>query len=252
MRLKSTLLVLVALGAAGCTYTTPGSTAASVPLSEIKAQPGGDVLARYFDASRSNIRRSAVMVAKFVGRLPNVRKEAEIEARRIVAPSGAVEYTVLHRTGDNGVQKDVIARFMNAEVEAAAKHTQSVAITPQHYRFKYRGQQTQSDRLVHVFEVQPRKKQVGLFKGEIWLDAETGLTVREAGRLVKTPSFFLKQVDFEREFDIQDGISLPRTLRTQVMTRIWGPAELEIRYSNISLLSPDSTASDASTTSSLF
>lgn len=244
MRLQIIAIIFFALLTGACTYTTHVPSSA-VSVSEIKAQPGGDVLVRYFDASKTNIRRGAIMVAQFVGRLPHTSREASIQARRTVDPSGAVEYTVLHRAGDNGVQKDVIARFMNAEVEAAAKHAQEIAITPQHYRFKYRGQQSQLGRMAYVFEVQPRASKVGLFKGEIWIDSETGLTLREAGRLVKTPSMFLKRVDFEREYEIQDGTSVPKALRTQVMTRIWGPAELEIRYSDVLLTEPAPTPGDS-------
>ena len=33
----------------------------------------------------------------------------------------------------------------------------------------------------YVFQVTPRKKRAGLFKGEIWIDAATYLRVQETG-----------------------------------------------------------------------
>ena len=229
MRLKILVPCLLAIGIAGCESPGPSSAAA---VSVSPDQPGSEVLTRYFDASRQNITRGVTMAARFVARLPQLKKEARIETRRTVAPTGNIEYQVLYRAGDNGVQKDVIARFMNAEMESTAKDLSSVAITPAHYKFNYEGQQEHGDRQVHVFAVNPRRKEVGLFKGEIWVDAETGLTVREAGRLVKTPSVFLKTVDFARDYEIRDGVSVPKKLHTQIMTRFWGPAELEIDYSD--------------------
>lgn len=175
------------------------------------------------------------MLARFVGRLPQAGRQAEIEAHRVVQPSGSVEYQVLHRVGDSGVQKDVIARFMNAEIESASKDTASISITPEHYRFRYRGQHDHDGQTVYVYDVSPRKKRLGLFKGEIWLDADTGLTIREAGRLVKSPSVFLKQVDFSREYAIVDGYPIPKVLKTHILTRFWGLAELEILYSDVTL-----------------
>lgn len=230
MRSSAILSCILALGLAGCGYRA-ATPSASAPEA-IQGQ-GGDVLARYLDVSQRKIRLSATMVARFVGRLPQAGRQAEIQAQRVVQPTGSVEYRVIHRAGDSGVQKDVIARFMNAEMESASKEMASISITPAHYRFRYRGQKENQGMVVHVFDVTPRRKEIGLFKGEIWLDAETGLTVREAGRLVKTPSVFLKQVDFAREYAIQNGRAVPKMLKTNVMTRFWGPAEIEILYSDV-------------------
>jgi hypothetical protein len=73
-----------------------------------------------------------------------------------------------------------------------------------------------------------------LFKGEIWIDAATSLRVRESGRLVKNPSIFVKSVEFVREYEIRDGISVLRQIRTVVDTRLVGPAELTIAFRNVS------------------
>jgi len=88
---------------------------------------------------------------------------------------------------------------------------------------------------VHIFEVTPRRKEVGLFKGEIWIDATTFLRVRESGRFIKTPSVFLKKIEFVRDFEIHDGISVPRQIHSVVDTRLVGPAELTIDFRNVSL-----------------
>jgi hypothetical protein len=191
------------------------------------------VLARYYDVSRRNIVRGVTMVAHFAARLPKLGKSGEIEARREVDVQGVVHYTeVMQRNGDSTVQKDIIARFMNGESDPSASGKDSAAITPLNYKFKFKGLQTKEGRQVYVIELNPRKKRVGLFKGEVWLDADTGLTLREAGRFVKSPSIFLKRIDFAREYTIRDGYSIPKSLQTTIQTRFWGPAELEVTYSD--------------------
>ena len=110
----------------------------------------------------------------------------------------------------------------------------SLAVTPVNYKFKYRGLQRHGSETVHIFEVTPRHKKVGLFKGEIWIDAETSLRVRESGRLVKNPSIFVKSIEFVREYEIRDGISVLRQIHTVVDTRLVGPAELTIAFRNVS------------------
>jgi hypothetical protein len=205
-----------------------------------REKQGDQVLAKYMAASGRGMARGFSSVAKFVGRLPKMKKSASLAAKRHIDAGGAVEYTdVLVRAGDSTVQKDVIARFMNGEVESTTpdlskdKDRKAVAITPVNYKFKYKGLQEIAGRQVHVYEVNPRKKRVGLFKGEIWIDSDTGLTVREAGRFVKSPSIFLKKVDFERQYAIVDGVSVPKSLSSQIQTRFWGMAELEIEYTDV-------------------
>jgi hypothetical protein len=53
---------------------------------------------------------------------------------------------------------------------------------------------------------------VGLFKGELWVDADTFLPLRESGRFVKNPSVFLKKIEFVRDYEIKDGIAFATLL----------------------------------------
>jgi hypothetical protein len=79
---------------------------------------------------------------------------------------------------------------------------------------------TNDGRTVHVFQLTPRKKRVGLFKGDLWLDAETCLPVRESGRLVKLPSIFLRRIEFVREYEIHEGLVYPHSIESVVDTRL--------------------------------
>jgi len=59
--------------------------------------------------------------------------------------------------------------------------------------------------------------------------------VRESGRFVKTPSVFLKHIEFVREYDIQAGVAVPRQIRSTVETWLVGQAELTVDFSNVAL-----------------
>ncbi len=224
----------------------PSDTASSIPPfwgvgGDADADRQGEqVLAKYLAVSGRGMARGFSSVARFFGKLPKMNKAASLAARRHIDTGGSVEYTdVIVRAGDSTVQKDVIARFMSGEVESTTpdpakdKDRLAVAITPDNYKFKYKGVQQITGKSIHVFEVSPKKKRVGLFRGELWIDAETGLTVREAGRFVKSPSIFLKRIDFERQYAILDGVSVPKSLSSRIQTRFWGMAELEIHYTDV-------------------
>ncbi|MCL4796394.1 MAG: hypothetical protein KJZ84_17660 [Bryobacteraceae bacterium] len=225
------MITIAALTTGGCAHRRMAS-APELPSSGNLT--GDQTLVRYFDVSKRSVTRGVTMAARFAASLPRMGKQAALEARRTVMPDGAVQYDVLNRDGDRTVQKDVIARFMSTEIDKAGETNDDLAITPQNYRFKFKGQQMHDGREVLVYDLNPRKKRVGLFKGELWLDAATGLPLREAGRLVKSPSVFLKDVEFAREYEIRDGQAFLKAMKTTTQTRFWGPAELEVEFSDLS------------------
>ncbi|MBI4892101.1 MAG: hypothetical protein HY821_15855 [Acidobacteria bacterium] len=188
-------------------------------------------LVRYFQVSKKGIRRSVSMVAHFAGSVPKMKMAAVADARRKVNKDGVVEYEVNGRQGDNSVWKELILRYMNGEMETSTKDRSQVAITTDNYKFKYKGMRERDGRMAYVYELNPRKKREGLFKGEVWLDTETSLPLMESGRFVKSPSVFLKKIQFTREYAIQDGVPVPKAMQTSIETRFWGPAELDIQYS---------------------
>lgn len=172
------------------------------------------------------------MLAHFDGRLRELKKEAQIDARRTITAKGDIEYDVLTQGGDATVRKQLIARFMSGEVENALKDNSNVAINTLNYRFKYRGSKAVGTQEVQVYELHPRAKAEGLFKGELWLDTQTGLPLKESGKLVKSPSVFLKDVQFSRSYEIREGIAMPVLIQTSTMVRVYGLAELDVRYTD--------------------
>jgi hypothetical protein len=50
--------------------------------------------------------------------------------------------------------------------------------------------------LAEVNEKKPCDKKVGLFKGHIYLDAHNGNPMRSEGVMVKSPSFFVRKIEF--------------------------------------------------------
>ena len=175
--------------------------------------------------------------------LPKLKKHGRLHGLRRISRLGRITYEALHFEGDNSVKHHVIARYLSAEAEAQADGSPSLAVTPANYKFKYKGPKQSAGQAVEVFQVTPRHKLMGLFKGEIWIDAKTFLCVRESGRLVKPPSLFVKKIEFVKEYEIQDGIAVPRQIHSVVDTRLVGPAELTIDFRNVSLADDPKRAS---------
>ncbi|HUE24968.1 MAG TPA: hypothetical protein VMQ86_25005 [Bryobacteraceae bacterium] len=206
-------------------------------LSAATATGPDAVVESYWAASQQQERalQGSSMEVDIEASLPKLKKHGRLRGLRRISRLGRITYEALHFEGDNSVKNHVIARYLAAEAEAQADGAPSLAVTPANYKFKYKGPKQSGDEAVEVFQVTPRRKLVGLFKGEIWIDARTFLCVRESGSLVKPPSLFLKKIEFVKEYAIQNGISVPRQIHSVVDTRLVGPAELTIDFRNVSL-----------------
>lgn len=201
--------------------------------------PGGqEVLDRYL--SRNQDQRMALrnvsMHVDIEAELPSLEKQGRLSALRHISKMGKVTYEVLSFIGDNMVKKDVIARYMAAEVKSSGNGARdSMVINETNYKFKYRGMYAVNDDWrLHLFELKPRKKKPGLFRGWLWVQDGTGLPVRESGRLVKNPSVFLKRVDFVRDYHQREGVAVPYRIESTIYTRLVGQAVIRIEFGDVS------------------
>ena len=196
------------------------------------AGPADTIVENYCTAAQAQAQtvRGASMDVEIDASLPKLKKHGRLHALRRISPLGLIRYEKAQFEGDGIVNKEIIARYLTAEVEAQKQQSPLLAVTPENYKFKYKGIDRTTGRDVHVFEVKPKQKREGLFKGEVWIDARTFLKVQESGYLVKNPSIFLKKVAFIRKYEIRDGISVPRQVHSVEDVRFVGKAELTIDF----------------------
>ncbi len=209
--------------------------------SEDQAGPSQAIIGKYLEASVLQPAQRSMEV-EIDASVPQLQEHGRLRALRKISNVGKITYRVLGFQGDNNVKKEVIARYLQAE-----QQTQSdpgLTLTPANYKFKLKGRLTGRGLNAYVFQVGPRKKRAGLFKGELWLDSNSYLPVLEKGRLVKNPSIFFKKVEFERAFVIQNGASVPAHMTSTIDTRIVGKVELDINYTAIAQSDEDTTELD--------
>jgi hypothetical protein len=227
--------VLVGLVGIGVTWAEP----ARPPV------PEDEIVSRYLDATQEQqtALRGGSMEVDIDARLPKRKMHGTLHALRNISKLGRITYHMLGFSGDNTVKTEVIARYLSAEVQANQGES-NLSISPANYKFRYKGTQELDGRDAYVLRVTPKEKKVGLFKGELWLDTETFMPVRESGSFVKTPSIFLKKVQFVRHYMIQNGVSVPQRTESKIEARFFGPVELDINYLNFS---KEAEADDAAT-----
>jgi hypothetical protein len=197
-----------------------------------------EIIDRYLNATRTNKVSDIQMDAEIDASLPKLKKNGTLHALRRISKLGKITWDHLHFAGDGTIKKEVIARFIQSEQEPT--DSGKGAITPENYRFKWKGLEDREGHRVYVFHLTPRKKAAELFKGEIWLDAETYLPVHEAGTFSKSPSpLFLSKVQFVRDYEILNGYAIPKHVQSQADTRFWGPAQVSIHYNHFAKVVDD-------------
>jgi len=232
---------------------TANNTVENPGLSEVvtedQAGEGTVIIDRYLRATQqdsSNGSKTGPLEVEIEASVPKLNTHGRMTATRKISPVGKISYKVLGFQGDNSVKNEVIARYLQAEQKGQDDKT--LTLSPENYKFKLKGQRLGNGGAnVYVFQVSPRRKRVGLFKGEVWLDARTYLPVYEKGRLVKNPSVFFRQVDFEREFAILNGSTVPAHMSSVIDTRLVGKVNLSVAYSSPSAASGDEEVVEDST-----
>ena len=191
------------------------------------------LICRYLNAAQQTAaaERGADMEVTIEAKLRKLNRQATLRALRSVSPTGKVSYQTLEASGDGMVRREVIGRYLAAESEAS--EMDGIAVTPLHYKFRFSRTVEAEDRRIQVFQLSPKLRRVGLFKGELWLDGQSGLPVHESGQFVKNPSVFVKHILFVREYQIQDGIAIPDRITSIVDTRLAGRVEVSIHVSNV-------------------
>jgi len=197
-----------------------------------------DLIVEHYAAvtrTQSQTLKSASMELDIQASVPKLKKRGRLRALRRISALGRITYEVLRFEGDGAIKNHVIEHYLAAEREAQTESA-ALEVTPENYKFKFQGRTPLEGRDTYVFQVTPRHKRDGLFKGNLWIDAATFLPVRESGRLVKNPSrLWARNVQFVRTYDIKDGISTPREMDSSGEALGFGRVELTVAYSNFLL-----------------
>ena len=212
-----------------------------------KPDPAKDLLERYWAQEKVREPLSNVaMDCEIEATVPKWKKSSKMTALRMISKIGRITYQKLSFSGDDQVKRDVIARFLTAETEARAQ-AGDISLSPANYKFNYKGRLEQGGKTAYIFQLNPRQKRLGLFKGDLWLDADTGLPLRESGRLVKNPSVFFKKTEFTRTYEIRDGQSYLSKWQSSIEARVVGRVEMAVKYSNYQSPAPEVVAEPATT-----
>jgi hypothetical protein len=183
---------------------------------------------------------SAITVIR--AQLPETDQQGEIEVQKHFSAPRTLQFTPVHYSGDGFVKSNIITRLLQSEVDHVQKDDGALtAISNKNYKFSYKGTAHVNDRLVHVFHIKPRVKRPGLFKGRIFIDAYTGSLVRAEGQVVKSPSFFVKKLEFAQDYTDVGNFTFPSHMHSEAKARVVGRTIVEISHRDYQAVATEQT-----------
>lgn len=198
------------------------------------ALPSADeVVARM--VQRDDERRSAFQgytsVRQYVLENTKYHKEAYMIVRVTQCKDGSKEFKMLTSSGWSGARKHVFPKLLEAETEASQPGSpEDSRVTPQNYSFSMLRADEVDGRKAYVLDVVPKKQKKYLMRGTIWVDAEDFAIVRMEGEPAKSPSFWIKKVQFAHKYEKRGSFWLAASDSSVSDARIFGPTELRIDY----------------------
>ncbi len=146
---------------------------------------------------------------------------------------GTVTFTSISEKGSAFVRHHVFQRLMkDEEKRVRVNKDPDSLVTPANYTLKVVGMDRIGSSDCFVVQAIPKHKETDLFEGTIWIDHRDFAIVKITGQLAKSPSLWIKRVDFVRDYQKIGGFWLLSREEAGSVVRIFGKETLTIAYRN--------------------
>jgi hypothetical protein len=141
---------------------------------------------------------------------------------------GMFSYRVVGQGGSSYIRSHIFLPALEGERQmCAASEPLRGAVTADNYVFEDRREE--KDGLAWLL-VKPRRKDVVLVEGSIFLNPDDGDLVRVEGRLARTPSRWTRRIDIVRSYRRLAGVRMPVALESVATLLIAGRSTFRMTY----------------------
>jgi hypothetical protein len=157
----------------------------------------------------------------------NGERRGWLEAVTSYAADSGFSYQVTAEGGSSVIRSKVLRAVLEGERELIAQG-EAASIDVNNYAFQPNG--VDDEGLANIL-LSPKRKERALVAGTMFLQPLDGDLVRVQGRLAKSPSFWVKDVQIVRSYRRIQGVVVPIELESTARVRMLGPATLRMTYS---------------------
>jgi hypothetical protein len=159
-----------------------------------------------------------------------------------------VTFKILESTG--GMAEHAVRKALEKEAQLA-RSPEASEITPRNYAFELLGKQRLPQSDCYVLKITPHEKDKDLLDGRVWVDVATYQIRRVEGRVSKSPSFWVRQLDLVINFGEVNGIWLKTSSDAVAHIRWAGEYRVLAQDSAVALLQSPVMARRAPSTARL-
>jgi hypothetical protein len=142
---------------------------------------------------------------------------------------GRFEYQIVREGGSEYIRNKVLRPLLeNEERLFATTDASRSAVTSQNYDL--RGLEASAEPGLVKLLVRPKRRDVSLVDGAVFVTEDEADLVRVEGRLAKNPSFWTKRVDVVRRYERIGGMRVPIRLDSVAQVRLAGTSTLSMTW----------------------
>jgi hypothetical protein len=152
--------------------------------------------------------------------------KAQVVADITYFPPDQKRYLIASSSGGMGerILRDILAKETESPKEAQRKE-----ISPENYDFKIVSQEMFNGRRCYVLSMQPKRQEKDMLRGKLWVDAETYNMYRIEGQVVKSPSWWVRDLYILMSFACVDGVWLHTATHAVADVRFKGKYVMDSR-----------------------
>lgn len=156
------------------------------------------------------------------------RMRATVDAWTSLDPVNGFQYEVVSEQGSAVIRRKVLIAALDAEKRAVGSpDAANAALTYANYEFL--NVANERDDLTRV-DVKPRRKNVMLIDGSLFLNTDSADLVRVEGELSARPSIWTRRVHIVREYGRIAGIHVPVAMRSTADVLVVGQSSFSMSY----------------------
>ncbi len=159
------------------------------------------------------------------------RTKSQVIADVAFVPPDSKKFTI-QQTNGSGLGGMIVRRMLASEAEVTKDYASS-DFSPDNYGFRFIREEDVSGQHCYVLELLPRRKDIHLLRGNVWVDANSYLPRRFEGELAKTPSWWVRDVRVAFMYGKVGGMWLQTASEASANVRILGRSTMvsqDVRY----------------------
>jgi hypothetical protein len=157
---------------------------------------------------------------------------SQVKAQISVVPPSEREYKIIESEGSDRGEK-VVRKILEHEAAAEKLNPSPTAIVRDNYEFTDAGRQMFDAVNCYVLGLKPKREEPSLIEGKAWIDPNTFAVRKIEGKMAKSPSWWVKDVDLVVTFGEVGGVWMQTASHAVADVRVIGKYTVQGRVLDV-------------------